>query len=179
MCTPMAAAGFGIQALGSATNFVSQLSATNAYNAAAQQNAMNASVAATRSYEDEGKKYAYNMRELQQQGYKAAMQGRQAQGAALASAGSVGFDASSLSVNSILAAEAQKTATNLDNVKTKQMDQLGAYDSATHSLEAQAQGRANSMPIKSGPNPLALGINIAGEGMTAAKSAGYDFFKGI
>ncbi|MCW2286633.1 hypothetical protein M2323_004519 [Rhodoblastus acidophilus] len=173
MCTPLALGGLAIQAAGTLTNFATQAAANSAYNTAARKNALDASVAAAQAYGDEGKKYTYNMRELQQQGYKAVMQGRQAQGTAIASAGAAGFDGSSISVGSILAAEAQKTAMNLDNIKTKQEDQRNSYESTVSSIEAQAKGRANSMTPKAAPSALALGINLAGEGLEAAKSANY------
>lgn len=162
MCGPaIPLIGMGMQMAGQVAQFSAQQSATNASNQTAMVNARDASLAATHKYEDEGRKQIYDARQVQQEGYKAVMSGRMAKGTAMASAGSSGFDASSISIGSVLAAEDQKIAANLDNVKTK-MDDLGdSYRSKVRSEEAEAQGRINSMPMKAGPNALALGINLA------------------
>jgi hypothetical protein len=166
----MAAAGFAIQAAGAVANFSAQQSATDAYNQQVLVNARDASLAAQFKYEDEGRRMIYDARKTQQEGYGAVMKGRQALGTAIASAGSAGFDASSLSVGSILANEAQKTAQNMSNLQTEFDDLKDSYRSRTRSYEAEAQGRINSMPMKAGPSPLGLAINIAGAGLGAYRS---------
>lgn len=170
MCIPLAVAGFAIQAAGAAANFAAQQQATDAYNQQAMVNARDASLAATRKYEDEGRRLGYDARRTQQEGYRATMKGREAIGTAVASAGSSGFDISSLSVGAILANEEQKLAQNLDSVRTEFDDMKDAYRGRVRGYEAEAQGRINSMPMKAGPNPLGLAINIAGAGLGAYRS---------
>lgn len=163
MCTPMAGIGIGMQMLGQVAGFAGQQHQTDLYNAAARQNAINASVAATHQYEDEGRKFIYNMREVQQEGYQAVMKGRQAVGTTVASAGGAGFDASSISVGDIISAENQKTAWSVDNIRTKQDDQKNVLKSSEDSEYAQAQGRINSMPFKEGPSALGLAIGLGSD----------------
>lgn len=170
MCTFLAAAGAGLQMLGQVAAFGAKQQEIDAYNQQAMVNARDASLAATHKYEDEGRKYIYDSRQIQQEGYKATMKGREAIGTAKASAGASGFDASSLSVASILAAENQKTEMNLDNIRTKQDDLEDSYRSRVRTYEAEAQGRINSMPLKPDANPLGLMINIASAGLGAYKS---------
>lgn len=159
MCGPMVGPMLGIA--GQVANFAAQSSAANAQNKAALANAQNASIAATHKYEAEGRRLRYNSMREQQEGYKAVMAGRQAQATGVASAGGAGIDLGSISVGALMANEANKTQQNLDVLNTKFEDNQQAYLSATKSYEAEAQGRINSMPMKPGPNPLALGINIA------------------
>ena len=173
MCTMLAAAGFAIQAAGAVANFAAQQSATDAHNQQVLVNARDASIAATNKYTDEQRRMVYDARKNQQEGYKAVMSGRQAKGTAVASAGSSGFDMSSLSVGSILANEQQKINQNLDIVRTEFDDMKDAYRSRVRSYEAEAQGRINSMPMKAGPSPLGLAINIAGAGLNAYRGSSY------
>ena len=159
MCFPMVGAVLGIA--GQVASFAAQQQATDAHNTAALANAQSASLAATHKYEDEGRRLIYNQKQNQQEGYKAVMKGRETLGTATASAGAAGWGAGSLSVGAILANEANKTQLNLDNVRTKMDDTSDAYRSRVATYEAEAQNRINSMPMKEGPNPLALGINMA------------------
>lgn len=170
MCTMLAAAGFAIQAAGAVANFASQQSAADAANQQAMVNARDATLAAQYKYEDEGRRMIYDARRTQQEGYKATMAGRQAKGTAIASAGASGFDMSSLSVGAILANESQKMEQNLDSVRTEFEDIDAGYRSRVRSYQAEAQGRINSMPMRAGPNPLGLAINIAGAGLGAYRS---------
>jgi hypothetical protein len=173
MCTPLAAVGFGLQAIGQVAGFAGQSQATDEYNKTAAQNAVNASVAASHQYEDEGRKMVYNSKQIMQEGYKTTMESRRAKGTAIASAGSSGIDASSLSVESILASIDQDQALSEANTKTKMDDLDDQYKSNTTSEEAQAQGRINSMPFKKGPSPLGLAINIASGALDATTSTNW------
>lgn len=164
MCMPaLGAIGMGLQMAGQVAGFANQSHQTDLYNAAAKQNAINASLAAERQYEDEGRKFIYNSREIQQEGYQAAMKGRQAVGTTMASAGGAGFDASSISLSDIISSENQKTAQSIDNIKTKEDDQKNTLKSADDSSFAQAQGRINSMPYKASPSALGLAIGLGSD----------------
>ena len=174
MCTPMAAIGFGLSAISSVAGYGQQVADTKAYNAQAAQNAANASIAATHKYEDEGRRTAYDVQRLQQEGYKQAMEARRVKGSAIASAGSSGIDISSLSVGSILSDIDQQEAINESNTQTKMDDRTEAYKGNVQSYEAEAQGRINSMPFKATPSPLGaiLGIAQAGLDSTASTPTG-------
>lgn len=171
MCFP--AVGLALGIAGQVANFAAQQQAANAHNTAVLANAQSASLAATHKYEDEGRRLIYNQKQNQQEGYKAVMKGREAQGTVAASAGAAGWSAGSISLDSILANEANKTQLNLDNIRTKMDDTEDAYRSRVDTYYAEAQGRINSMPMKPGPSPLALGINIASQGLQGAKEAGW------
>jgi hypothetical protein len=158
---------------GQVASFAAQSSAANAANEAALANAQSASLAATHKYEAEGRRMRYDHIRDQQEGYKAVMAGRQAMATGEASAGAAGWDAGSISVGALLANEANKMQQNVDTTMYKFEDQQQAYRSAGKTYEAEAQGRINSMPMKPGPNPLALGINIAGGLVKGADNMGW------
>lgn len=167
MCTPLAAVGFGLSAISSAAEYGQSVNDTKMYNSQAKQNAINASVAATHKYEDEGRKYAYDVKNVQQQGYKQAIAARQATGTAIASAGSSGIDGSSHTVQAILSDIDQQEAINEANSQAKIDDRKEGYSSAVESYEAEAQGRINSMPFKAKPSPLGAILGIATSGLDA------------
>ena len=171
MCGPMLGPMIGIA--GQVANFAAQSQAAKAANTAALANAQSASLAATHKYEAEGRHLIYANRREQQEGYKAVMQGREAAATGEASAGAAGFDASSISVGALLATAHNKTWQNIDVMDTKMEDNEQAYRSAVKTAEAEAQGRINSMPMKPGPNPLALGINVAGGLMQGGQKMGW------
>lgn len=157
----------------SAAGFIGQQQAADASNAAAYANARSASQAAQRKYEDEQRKYVYDSRARQQEGYEAVMRGRQSYATGVASSGSAGIDASSVSFASLLAAERQKTAENVARSRTKQDDLTASFESRMDTIEAEAQARINSKPMTAGPSPLALGINIASSGLKYGKDQGW------
>lgn len=158
MC--MAMAGMMFSMVGAIANYANQVHQTEVYNAQAKQNAINASLAAQSQYQDNQKKFIYDSKELQQQGYQAEMKAKQAKGVAMASAGSSGIDASSLSVHDIIADLDQKNAVNLSNLSTKQDDKRDAYLSDNKTAYYQAQNRINSMPYKETPSPLGMILGI-------------------
>lgn len=157
MCLPAAAIPL-ISAASSVVGFMGQAAQANAQNQAALNNAQSANLAAERKYEDAQRQYVYEARRTQQEGYSAAMKSREAAGTALASAGTSGVGG--LSVGNILAAINQQGAENASRVSTKMDDLRAGYTSQVDSYKAEAQGRANSIPMSAGPNPLALGLNI-------------------
>lgn len=141
--------------------FVDKQISTGAANTASLANAQSANIAAQRKYEDEQRKYIYDSRALQQQGYDASLKGREAVATGMATAGSSGI--SGISVDNILAAARQQTAENISRVNTKQDDLFNSYQSKVDTYEAEALGRQDASPMRSGPNPLALGLNIASD----------------
>lgn len=146
---------------GSVAGFASQQQAANAANTASLANAQNANLAAQRKYEDEQRKLIYDTRALQQKGYDATMKGREAVATGVASASTSGV--SGISVDSILAAARQQTAENMSRVQFNMDDATAAYEGRVDAYEAEAVGRAASMPMKSGPNVASLGLNIVGD----------------
>jgi hypothetical protein len=181
MCELMAAmtvASTALSAAGAVAQHQGQQASTDAYNASAAQNAMFASTAATRKYNDENTRTYYDMLSINKEGYKAAMRGREAASTARASSGSAGV--AGLSVDNIYAAVKQQAAENETNVQLKREDRLLAADARMDSYEAEAQGRINSMPYKAGPDPLALGINLASTatnfGTKVAEAGGWEKF---
>ena len=169
MCGPaLPLIGLALSIGSSVMAYQGQQKQAKAQNQMRQDNAINANIAAQRKYEDEGRKLTFDARQLQQDGYKAVMDTRKAQGTALASAGASGMDISSLSVSAILADQEQQLANSLSNVQTKLTDTKDAYNSRVSSYEAEAAGRANSIAPASGPSPLALGLNIASSGFDTA-----------
>lgn len=169
MCGPMAALGLGMSAAGSIMNYSSEQAKAKQNNTKVLQNAQNASLAASRQYEDEQRKYIYDAKQIQQEGYQAALKGAAAQGTIKASAGSSGFDAASVTLGGLLGDVAGKTAQNLANIKMKQDDQEDAYDARVDTAHAQAVSRTNSMSMVAGPSPLALGLNIANSAVGSMK----------
>lgn len=174
MCDPVSAAviGTGLAIGKDVASFAGQQSQTNAYNAASGQNAINAGVAASRKYADEQSKTIADAKQTNQEGYAAVMKARQAKGTALASASTSGFDASSVSVNSILSGIENDEANSVYAVQDRHDNETTNYRSDTKAYEAEAQGRINSMPKKSGPSPLGLALAIGGDLMSGAKSSG-------
>lgn len=161
MCTLMAALG----AASSAVSFMGQVQATNAYNAQAAAAHRDARIAATNKYADEQRRMIYNQKGLNQQGYQAAMKGREATATGIASAGATGVAGGSVTLDNLIAASLQQTAENEARVQTKREDYEESFRGAVKSYEAEAQQRINSMPFKQGPNPLGLMINMAGAGL--------------
>ena len=153
--------------------FVGQQQAADSANTAALANAQSASMAAQRKYEDEQRKYIYDSRGLQQQGYDATMAGRSAVATGTASTGSSGIQVGSVSIASLLAAQRQLTAENLSRVNFKQDDLFQSFDSRVESIEAEAAGRIASRPMSSGPSALALGLNIATDGVKYGTKQGW------
>lgn len=159
MCLPMlAAAGAAmtpLQIMSGAVSAMGAVAQANEQNAASAANAQSASLAAQSKYDDLQRRYVYNARATQQEGYKAEIEKREAAGTAVASAGSSGVGG--ISVSSILAAVNQQGAENMARVRTKQDDLESSYTSDTKSVEAEAMGRIASVPRS---NPMNLGLNI-------------------
>ena len=173
MCDPITAITTGLSVGKSVMGFAGDQAAADANNQAVLVNAQNAELAAANAEGDQGRAFSYNMKEVQQQGYKAVMQGRESQGMAQASAGSSGFGGDSNTLGAILDNEDQKTANNLSDMRTKQDDQENSIRSEYRADWQTAKARIDSMPMKSGPSPAALGLGIAGEmfgGFTGSKT---------
>jgi hypothetical protein len=127
----------------------------NEQNKAAAANAQSANLAAQTKYDDLGRRYVYNARATQQEGYKAVMEAREAAGTAVASAGSSGV--SGVSIGNILASVRQEGAENMSRVRTKQDDLKDSYLSDVKTVESEARGRIASVRPANGLN-LGLGV---------------------
>lgn len=149
-----------ITAAAAVASFAGAQSQANAQNQTAMNNAASANLAAQRKYDDTQRKFNYESRSTQQEGYKAAMDAREAAGTAVASAGSSGV--SGISVGSILASINQQGAENASRVRTKQDDIASSYTGQVDSIRAEAEGRGLSVPMSNNGllSGLALGLNI-------------------
>lgn len=169
MCTIAAA----LMAASSAVQFAGQVQATNAYNAQAAAAHRDAGIAASNKYGDLQRRYTYETKATNQEGYKAALRQRSEQGSLVASAGSAGIAGGSLTLDNLIAASRQVGAENEARVQAKRDDSQEALIGQFDSVRAEAQQRINSMPFKAGPNPLGLAINLASAAAGGAQTAGY------
>lgn len=170
MCDPVTAIGFGLSAAGQVAQFAGQSQATDEYNKAAAQNRLNALVAANNKYADTDRSYIYDSTKNRMEAYDKIMQARKAAGMVKASGGSSGFDASSLTVGDLLSEYDRDQGETTSRFGLKQEDLESSRTSRVESYRAEAEGRINSMPFKSGPSPLALGLGIASSALDGVKS---------
>lgn len=167
MCTLMAA----VAAAGSAVQFMGQVQATNAYNAQAAAAHRDAGIAASNKYGDIQRRYEYDAKATNQEGYKAALKGRSEAATGIASAGSAGISGGSITLQNLEAMSRQMAAENEARVQTKREDLRESFIGQGQSIQSEAQGRINSMPFKAGPNPLGLAISLASAGVTGMAGA--------
>lgn len=160
-----------LMAASSAVSFAGQVSATNAYNAQASVAHRDAEIAATNKYNDLQRKYTYDTKGVNQEGYKAALKGRSEVASGIASAGAAGIAPGSLTLDALINAANQTTAENENRIQAKRDDMQDALRGNMESVRAEAQQRINSTPYKEGPNPLGLAINLASAGANAAVNA--------
>jgi hypothetical protein len=159
-------------AASSAVQYAGQVSATNAYNAQAAAAHRDAMIAATNKYTDLERKYNYDTKSNNQEGYKAALKGREEMAAGIASSGSAGIAGGSITLDNLIATSRQTAAENEARVQGKRDDMKDSLIGNMTSVQAEAQQRINSMPFKEGPNPLGLAIGLASAGVGGASSAG-------
>lgn len=143
----------------SAAAFAGQSQAANEQNARNLQAQTDASVAAGWRYYDEGQRFAYNAKAIQQDGYDLSIKARENRASGIASAGTAGV--SGLTLGSLVADTFQKEAENKNRLATKREDLGSAYTSTVKSIEAGAQSTINSLPYDPGPSVLGLAINVA------------------
>lgn len=167
MCTLMA----GVMAASSAVQFAQQKSATDAYNSQAAAAHRDALIAANNKDADLQRKYFYDEKSNNQEGYKAAMKGRAELGTLQASAGSSGIAGGSITLDNLVGASRQVMAENETRIQSKREDITDSFRGSVDSVRAEAQQRINSMPFKEGPNPLGLAIGLASAGVTGAQGA--------
>jgi hypothetical protein len=165
-------------AVSSIAQYAGQAQATDAYNANAAAAHRDAGYAASMKYGDLERKYAYDSKAVNQEGYRAALKQREEQATLTASAGSSGIAGGSLTLDNLIAQSRQIGAENQAKVANKRDDLTDSFVSQTHSAEAEAKQRISATPFKEGPNPLGLAINLAGSAvMGAAGAQGYDVNK--
>lgn len=167
MCTIAAALG----AASSVASYAGQAQQAAAANTAALANAQSASISAGYKYADLGQKYIYDSKGLQREANKAVMQGRAAIASGVSSAGDAGV--SGLSLNSLIADTRREAAENAWAAKEKRDDMRTALILNDKSVEAEAQGRINSMPMQSGPSPLGLAIGIGSSIAQGGQKSGW------
>lgn len=169
MCTLMA----GLTAASAVVQYAGQQQATDAYNAQAAAAHRDAGIAASNKYGDLQRKYNYDAKATNQEGYKAAMKARSEKGTLVASAGSAGINGGSATLENLIGMNNQIEAENENRVQAKREDAYMGFISSGKTIEAEAQQRINSMPFKEGPNPLGLAIGLASASLGGAQTAGY------
>lgn len=169
MCTLMA----GLTAASAIVSYAGQQQATDEYNASAAAGRRDAGIAASAKYGDLQRKYVYDAKSTNQEGYKAAMKARSERGTLVASSGAAGIRGGSVTLENLIGMNAQIGAENEARVQAKREDSYMAFTSQGKSIEAEAGQRINALRDKAGPNPLGLAIGLASAGVGGAQAAGY------
>lgn len=169
MCTLMA----GLTAASAIVSYAGQQQATDEYNASAAAGRRDAGIAASAKYGDLQRKYNYDAKSANQEGYKAALKARSEKGTLVASAGSSGISGGSVTLENLIGMSNQIEAENEARVQAKRDDSRMAFVSSGKTIEAEAAQRINSMRDKSGPSPLGLAIGLASAGVQGAQVAGF------
>lgn len=173
MCTIMAALGAALSGVQSIAGFAGQSQAADAANAQAAAAHRDALISYQNKVGDLQRQYIYNERAAQQKGYAATLKGRAAAATGLASSGSAGVGANSITLEQLMNDERQVTAENLNRVRSQQEDLKDQYIGQSISAQYDAQGRINSVPFRMGPNPASLGLQLAAGGINAFNQQNY------
>ena len=169
MCDPASA----VMAASAVAGAAGQQQQADAANQAAMTNGRNANLSAQNTYDAEARRTIYDAKSAQKEGYDATLRGRASAATGIASSGDSGFQGNSL--EDLVSAEQQKIATNESKTRLKQEDITQVYIDKTKAAQMQAQGRIDSMPMKSGASPLGLAIGLAGAAAQGNKN-NPDFF---
>lgn len=168
MCGPAAAIGAigsvastGLGIMGAMQKDKAEKQAIYEHNQKVLENAQRAGIAASSQYADMGTQFNYEARAAQIEAQKAHQQGVISQGTVAASAGSSGFNGSSMTVGAVMADIDRRIAENDENYALKVDDLKDSFRSKGRMVQAQAQDRINSMSMQSYPDGGALGLNIA------------------
>lgn len=139
--------------------FMGQQQAADAQNAAANQNIVNAREAYNRNITDTTRNFRAKAVETQQRRFDSTLQGREAQGTAIAQASDAGTTGNSVMGfrNSLLAKSSQNDYRIASAFEANRNDYTNRVDTA----QAQAKDRINSMPYAAQPSILGLAINAA------------------
>jgi hypothetical protein len=154
-----------LSAASAAVSFAGQAQATSDYNKQAAAAHRDARIAAANKYGDLQRRYNYDARANNQEGYKAAMKGRAELATGITSGGSAGIAGGSITLANLESMSRQIAAENEARVGLKRDDLKDTFIGQGDSVRAEAQQRINSMPFKQGPNPLGLAINFAQAGV--------------
>jgi hypothetical protein len=165
----MAAVG----AASAVVQFAGQQQATKEYNDQAAAAHRDAGIAASAKYGDLQRKYNYDAKATNQEGYKAALKARSELGTLKASAGAAGVAGGSATLENLIGMSNQVEAENEARVQAKREDSYMSFVSSGKTIEAEAAQRINSMPFKAGPNPLGLAIGLASASLGGAQTAGF------
>ena len=156
----MMMAGMALGIVGAIAQYQQQKQATDEYNANAMAAHRDARIAATNKYRDVQSKYIYDNKSVLQEGYKAALKGRESMATGVASSGAAGIDPHSATIEYLVAQNSQQMAQNESNLQTKRDDMFAQMMGQEDSIKAEAQQRINSMPLKSDPSPLGMILGI-------------------
>lgn len=170
ICDPVTAIGFGLSAAGQVAKFAGEQQATDDYNEASGKNRISALTAANNKYADVDRSYIYDSTKNRMEAYDTIMKARKAAGMVKASGASSGFDGGSATVTDLLSEYDRDEGETTARFGMKQDDLEASRKSRVESYRSEAEGRINSMPLKSGPSPLALGLGIASSALDGVKS---------
>lgn len=139
--------------------FMGQKQAADAQNAAANANIVSAREANNRAIIDNTRNFRAKAVETQQRRFDATLEGREAQGTAIAQAADAGTQGNSVMAmrNSLLRKSSQNDYRIASAFEANRFDYTNRVDTA----RAQAIDRINSMPYAAQPSILGLAINAA------------------
>lgn len=138
--------------------YVAGVNEANATNANNLQQQMDSGLAAGWQYADENRRFAYNSKALQQEGYDLAIKSRENVATGITSAASSGVGG--LTLGSLVADAKQKGAENQNRIQTKREDLRSSLASNIQSIYAQNKSVINATPMDSGPSALGLAIDM-------------------
>lgn len=170
MCMMMASMALGI--VGAIGQYSQQKQATDDYNAQAAAAHRDADIAATNKYKDIDSKYIYDAKSLNQDGYKAALNGREEMSKGVASAGASGIAYGSNTLDNLMGQSSQIAAQNEANIRTKRDQNLDTVTNQGQTVQAEAQQRINSVPFKRDPSPLGMILGIANSAVGGMNGSG-------
>lgn len=173
MCMMMASMALGV--VGAIAQYQGQKQATDDYNAQAAAAHRDANIAATNKYRDVDSKYIFDNKDLNQKGYKAALDAREAIATGVASSGAAGINPQSITIQNLVAQTTQQAAQNENNIQTKRDDAFAQLQGQGKTIEAEAQQRINSVPFKRDPSPLGAILGIATAGVKGMTDNGFNF----
>jgi hypothetical protein len=157
----MMMAGMALGIVGAIGQYAAQKKATDDYNKQAAIAHRDAMIAGTNKYRDNDSKFIYDAKSLNQQGYKAALNGREEMAKGLASSGGMGIDPGSNTLDNLMSSSRQIAAQNEANVQTKRDENFDSRNNNAASITSEIQGRINAVPFKAQPSPLGMILGIA------------------
>jgi hypothetical protein len=169
MCNP-AVAMAAVAVASSLAQSKAQADAASAHNAATAQTHENARIAANNQYTNAQARHVQQVREAQNEAYDASLEKNAAVALGRAAAGSSGV--SGISVDALLASEAEKGARNVYKIEDKMDYSTVEYLNNVNSAKTEGDMRIAANPFVSGPSTGGMLLDAAFKGGTAYFMAG-------